>query len=148
MIGLYRAIRDYKSEKNVVFMAFASICIKRQIKTAVTKSQRKKNIPLNNYLSFDTPITDEQGEESILLDMLPYKEGETPEKLVIEKEQSSQLLTEVFEALSKMEEEVLELFMEGLSYDEIAALINKPTKSVDNAMQRIRSKINSIRKNG
>ena len=147
MIGLYRAIRDYKSDKNVAFMVFASLCIKRQIKTAVTRSNRLKNKPLNDYVSFDTPIMDEQGEESVLLDVIPSNEDVNPEKLVIEREQSSQLLTEVFDALSKMEEEVLELFMEGLSYNEIAELINKSPKAVDNAMQRIRSKINTIRKN-
>ena len=147
MIGLYRAIRDYKSDKNVAFMVFASLCIKRQIKTAVTRSNRLKNKPLNDYVSYDTPIMDEQGEESVLLDVIPSNEDVNPEKLVIEREQSSQLLTEVFDALSKMEEEVLELFMEGLSYNEIAELINKSPKAVDNAMQRIRSKINTIRKN-
>ena len=146
-IGLWEAIKGYKSEKNVAFMVFASICIKREIKSAVTRSQRLKNKPLNEYVSFDTPIMDEQGEESMLLDVLPYKEGETPENVVIEMEQTSQLLDAVFESLSKMEAEVLELFMEGLSYEEIGKVINKPAKAVDNAMQRIRSKINSIRKN-
>ena len=147
-IGLWEAIKGYKSEKNVAFMIFASICIKRQIKTAVTKSQRLKNKPLNEYISFDTPINDDQGEESVLLYTIPSTEDVNPEKLVIEREQSSQLLTEVFDSLSKMEEEVLELFMEGLSYEEIGKVINKSAKAVDNAMQRIRSKINSIRKNG
>ena len=103
MIGLYRAIRDYKSDKNVAFMVFASLCIKRQIKTAVTRSNRLKNKPLNDYVSFDTPIMDEQGEESVLLDVIPSNEDVNPEKLVIEREQSSQLLTAVFDALSKME---------------------------------------------
>ena len=148
MIGLYKAIRDYEAEKNVGFMSFASLCISRQIKTAVTKSQRMKNTPLNNYLSFDTPVTDEQGEDAVLLDVLPSTEEKNPENLLIAKEQYTQLFEEVYESLSKMENEVLECFMQGLSYSEIGKLLNKSPKAIDNAMQRIRNKINTIRKNG
>ena len=147
MIGLYKAIRDYDGEKNVGFMSFAALCISRQIKTAITKSQRMKNTPLNNYLSLDTPVTDEMGDDAVLLDILPSPE-DNPENLIIAREQYIQLFDEVYESLSKLETEVLECFMQGLSYNEIAKLLNKDSKAIDNAMQRIRSKINSIRKNG
>lgn len=145
MIGLYKAIRDYKSDKNVVFMVFASLCINRQIMSAVTAYNRQKNSPLNNYLSLDTPVTDEQGEDAVLSDVIASKEDKNPEDLFIAKEQSGQLITEVFEMLSKMERTVLELYIEGLSYSEIGKVLDKSPKAIDNAIQRIRNKINGIR---
>ncbi len=145
MIGLYKAIRDYKSDKNVVFMVFASLCINRQIMSAVTAYNRQKNSPLNNYLSLDTPVTDEQGEDAVLSDVIASKADKNPEDLFIAKEQSGQLITEVFEMLSKMERTVLELYIEGLSYSEIGKVLDKSPKAIDNAIQRIRNKINGIR---
>ena len=144
MIGLYKAIRDYKQDKNVVFMVFASLCINRQIMSAVTSYNRQKNSPLNNYLSLDTPVTDEQGDEAVLSDVIASKLEKNPEDLFIAKEQSTQLIAEVFGLLSKMERIVLELYMEGLSYNEIAEVLNKQPKAIDNAIQRIRNKINVI----
>lgn len=148
MIGLYKSIRDYREDKNVVFMVFASLCINRQIMTAVTAYNRQKNSPLNNYLSLDTPVTDEQGDDAVLSDVIASRDEENPEDLFIAKEQSGQLITEVFELLSKMEKTVLELYVEGLSYSEIGKVLNKSPKAIDNAIQRIRNKINGIRKNG
>lgn len=146
MIGLYKAIRDYNPDKNVVFMVFASLCINRQIMSAVTAYNRQKNSPLNNYLSLDTPVTDEQGDDAVLSDVIASKDDKNPEDLFIAREQSGQLITQVFENLSKMERTVLELYIEGLSYSEIGKALNKPPKSIDNAIQRIRNKINGIRK--
>ena len=145
MIGLYKAIRDYKSDKNVVFMVFASLCINRQIMSAVTAYNRQKNSPLNNYLSLDTPVTDEQGEDAVLSDVIASKADKNPEDLFIAKEQSGQLITEVFEMLSKMERTVLELYIEGLSYSEIGKVLDKSPKAIDNAIQRIRNKIKKER---
>ena len=146
MIGLYKAIRDYNPDKGVVFMVFASLCINRQIMTAVTAYNRQKNAPLNTYISLDTPVTDELGEDAILSDVIASEDERNPEELFIAKEQSGQLIARVFESLSKMERQILELYVEGMSYAEIAASLNKTTKAVDNAIQRIRNKINSIRR--
>ena len=140
MIGLYKAIRSYNSEKKVAFMTFASLCISRQIMTAVTASNRQKNSPLNTYISLDTPVTDEQGENVVLSDVIASKEDGNPEDLFIAKEQSGLTIAKIFSSLSKMERQVLELYMEGLSYTEIATVLNKPPKSIDNAIQRIRGK--------
>lgn len=146
MIGLYKAIRDYNPDKGVVFMVFASLCINRQIITAVTAYNRQKNAPLNTYISLDTPVTDEQGEDAILSDVIASEDERNPEELFIAKEQSGQMIAKVFESLSKMERQVLELYIEGMSYAEIASSLNKTTKAVDNAIQRIRNKINLIRR--
>lgn len=146
MIGLYKAIRDYNPDKGVVFMVFASLCINRQIMTAVTAYNRQKNAPLNTYISLDTPVTDELGEDAILSDVIASEDERNPEELFIAKEQSGQLIARVFESLSKMERQILELYVEGMSYAEIAASLNKTTKAVDNAIQRIRNKINLIRR--
>ena len=146
MIGLYKAIRDYNPDKGVVFMVFASLCINRQILTAVTSYNRQKNSPLNSYISLDTPITDELGEDARLSDVIAAEEECNPEELFIAKEQSGQLIAKVFKELSTMERQTLELYVEGLSYAEIATALNKTPKAVDNAIQRIRNKINSIRK--
>ena len=146
MIGLYKAIRDYNPDKGVVFMVFASLCINRQILTAVTSYNRQKNSPLNSYISLDTPITDELGEDARLSDVIAAEEECNPEELFIAKEQSGQLIAKVFNELSTMERQTLELYVEGLSYAEIATALNKTPKAVDNAIQRIRNKINSIRK--
>ncbi|MGN0374403.1 MAG: RNA polymerase sporulation sigma factor SigH [Butyrivibrio sp.] len=145
MIGLYKAIRDYNPDKGVVFMVFASLCINRQILTAVTSYNRQKNSPLNSYISLDTPITDELGEDARLSDVIAAEEECNPEELFIAKEQSGQLIAKVFKELSTMERQTLELYVEGLSYAEIATALNKTPKAVDNAIQRIRNKINSIR---
>ena len=146
MIGLYKAIRDYNPDKGVVFMVFASLCINRQILTAVTSYNRQKNSPLNSYISLDTPIMDELGEDARLSDVIAAEEECNPEELFIAKEQSGQLIAKVFKELSTMERQTLELYVEGLSYAEIATALNKTPKAVDNAIQRIRNKINSIRK--
>ena len=146
MIGLYKAIRDYNPDKNVVFMVFASLCINRQIMTAVTSYNRQKNAPLNTYISLDTPVTDELGEDAVLSDVIAAEDERNPEEIFIAKEQSGQMVARVFKSLSKMEREILELYVEGMSYAEIASTLNKTTKAVDNAIQRIRNKINLIRR--
>lgn len=146
MIGLYKAIRDYNSERQAVFMTFASVCVSRQIRTAVTACNRKKNAPLNTYISLDSPVTDEMGEDAKLEDVIASDQELNPESLVIDREQTSVFLTKLYESLSKLERQVLELYQEGLSYVQIADSLGKPAKAVDNAIQRIRSKINQIRK--
>lgn len=144
MIGLYKAIRDYNPGKDTVFMTFASLCIGRQIRTAMTFYNRRKNSPLNTYISLDTPVTDEMGDDAKLGDVIPSEDELNPEALLIDKEQTERFIEALYRNLSKLELQVLELYREGLSYGEIAAHLDKTTKAVDNAIQRIRSKINNL----
>ena len=141
MIGLYKAIRDYNVEKNVTFMTFASLCISRQIMTAVTAYNSQKNSPLNKSISLDSPVTDEMGENTVLSEVIASKEDGNPEEMYIAKEQASFAIANLFSNLSKMERQVLELYIEGLSYIEIAQVLDKPAKSIDNALQRIKGKL-------
>lgn len=146
MIGLYKAVRDYNPHRDTIFMTFASLCVARQIRSAMTAHNRKKNSPLNSYISLDTPVTDEMGESAKLSDVITSADEKSPEDLIIDQEQNSGLMNAIFENLSKMETLVLELYVEGLSYSEIAQQMGKTEKAVDNAIQRIRSKINTLRK--
>lgn len=146
MIGLYKAIRDYNPDKGVVFMAFASLCIDRQIITAVTAYNRQKNSPLNTYISLDTPVTDDSGDEAVLSEVISSEDELNPEEIFIAGEQTKQFLMKLTSNLSKLERQIFELYIEGFSYAEIASELDKTTKTVDNAIQRIRNKINLIRK--
>lgn len=143
MIGLFKAIRDFKQDKDTHFMTFASLCIARHIRTIVTSYNRKKNGPLNSYVSFEETITDEKGDGIRLMDTIAADHS-NPESLIIGKEQIVNIQKEIEDNLSKFEKQVLELYMEGLSYLEIANLLEKPEKSIDNAIQRIRNKISKI----
>ncbi len=146
MIGLYKAIRDYKADRGVVFMTFASLCIERQIITAVDSYNRQNNGPLNTYVSLYTPVTDESGGDAVLSDVISSEEKLNPETIFIAAEQTGQFLTNLKRNLSKLECRILELYIGGFSYAEIASKLGKTIKSVDNAIQRIRNKINLIRK--
>lgn len=145
MIGLYKAIRDYRSKEDTLFMTFASLCIARQIRSAVTMSNRKKNTPLNTYISLDTPVTDDYGDDAVLSDVIAAEDVLNPEELFIDKEQRTMLECELGSSLSRFETQVMELYVEGLSYNQIAGILNKTPKAVDNAIQRIKSKLNHIR---
>ena len=146
MIGLFKAIRDYDPDKQAVFMTFASLCISRQIRTAVTACNCKKNTPLNTYISLDSPVTDEMGEDARLGDVIASDYELNPEIQVIDREQTDNLSSKLYDSLSKFECQVLELYREGLSYAQIADSLGKDAKAVDNALQRIRNKITSLRK--
>ncbi len=145
MIGLYKAVRDYKFDKSTLFMTFASICVSRQIRTAVTTYNRKKNTPLNSYISLDTPVKDEMGDSATLSDVITSSLDKSPEDLIMGREENRQLMEAIFHNLSKMEKNVLELYVEGLSYAEIGEHMEKSPKSIDNAIQRIRNKINEFK---
>ncbi len=139
MIGLFKAIRDYEPDKGAVFSTFATLCIRRQIKTAISASNRKKHIPLNSYISIYAE-TDEFG--SVLADDLEAENKvSNPEAVVIAREQQTVLNEKIKSDLSKLEKKVLELFLEGLSYSDIACELGKNEKSIDNALQRIRNKL-------
>jgi len=145
MIGLYKAIRDYDESKDASFRTFSSMCINRQMCTAVTTSNRKKHSPLNEYISLDMPVQSEKAEESTRLsDMLYSTFEQNPEELFIDKESTDFIESKIGNVLSSYERQVLLLQMEGLDYVKIADKLGKTAKSVDNALQRIRNKLSEI----
>ena len=140
MIGLYKAIRDFKGDKLASFRAFAELCITRQIITAIKTATRQKHIPLNSYVSLDKPIYDEDSERT-LMDVITSPLTDNPEHLMINREEYSRLEGQMSEVLSELEQQVLVLYLEGRSYNEISSLLNRSTKSIDNALQRIKRKL-------
>ncbi len=139
MIGLFKAIRDFEAGKGAVFSTFATLCVKNQVKSAVTAANRKKHIPLNQYISIYAN-SDEDGSDNEEL-FMDDGEKTNPEKRMLAKENESELLARIKEQLSKLEIQVLNLYLDGLSYAEIATEIDKTEKSVNNALQRIRTKL-------
>lgn len=142
MVGLYKAIRDYKPEKEASFISFAELCINRQIISAIKAAGRQKHIPLNTSISMDKPVTGED-EDYTYLDFLS-KTGGNPEDEVIGRENLKILEREILSNLSKMEQQVLGYYLRGRSYTQIAKLMNKEEKSIDNALQRIKKKVSLI----
>lgn len=140
MIGLFKAIRDFKSDKTASFKAFAELCITRQIITAIKTATRQKHIPLNSYVSLNRPVFDDDAEQT-LLDTISEKKVFDPEEIMITKEHFSDLREKMSKNLSKLEWNVLSLYLDGKSYTEIAKRINKSEKSIDNALQRIKRKV-------
>ena len=140
MIGLFKAIRDFQVEKENSFYHFAEICITRQLYSAVEASNRKKHIPLNTYVSL---FGDGADQEIELEDQLGSHQ-ENPEKLVIEQEIWRDFYKKLFAGLSSMEQKVLGLYLEGSNYVQIAEIMGKEPKSIDNALQRIRQKIKTL----
>lgn len=140
MIGLYKAIRDYDIDKPASFRGFAEICITRQIITAIKTATRQKHLPLNTYISLNQPAYDEESER-MMIDMLAEKESFNPEEIMISKERFSNMMDKMVEVLSKFELQVLNLFLSGKSYSEIAKKLSKTEKSIDNALQRIKKKV-------
>lgn len=140
MIGLYKAVRDYDESKDASFATFASMCINRQIISAVTASNRKKNVPLNTYVSYDMPATMDEENEFRLVDVLPSETELNPEEVYIDKENVKYMREQLVKSLSKMEKQVFELYMQEKDYKEIAQIMGKTPKAIDNALQRIRAK--------
>ena len=140
MIGLYKAIRDYHTDREASFATFASMCINRQMITAVAASNLKKNMPLNTYVSYDMPAGGDEDSDMRLVDILQSQTELNPEKLLIDKEHNRDLKSRLKEVLSTFEQQVLTYYLEGMDYTAIAKKMQKPPKSVDNALQRIRSK--------
>lgn len=141
MIGLYNAISHYDESKASSFMTYAAICINNKLLSAVSADNRKKNEPLNGYVSLYSVITDDAGEESSLSDVLPDTDNVNPENIILNEEQEKLARKRLLGKLSRLEKEILSYYLEGMSYSEIAAIIGKTEKSVDNAIQRIRSKM-------
>lgn len=140
MIGLYKAIRDFKSDKLASFRAFAELCITRQIITAIKTATRQKHIPLNSYVSLNKPIYDEESDLT-LLDVLSGNKITDPEELVISREEFIDIEVKMGEFLSDLEREVLNVYLDGKSYQEIAMELNRHVKSIDNALQRVKRKL-------
>ena len=140
IIGLYKAIRDFKDDKLASFKAFAELCIKRQIITAIKTATRQKHIPLNSYVSLDKPIFEEESAKT-LMDMLTGATIDDPEKLMIHREEFNRLEEKISQVLSSLERQVLALYLEGCSYQEISARLDRHVKSIDNALQRIKRKL-------
>ncbi|MCR2045556.1 RNA polymerase sporulation sigma factor SigH [Anaerosalibacter massiliensis] len=140
MIGLYKAIRDYNKDKLTSFKAFAELCITRQIITAIKTATRQKHIPLNSYVSLNKPIYDEESDRT-LLDVLSGVKITDPEELIIGREELNNIENKIGEILSDLEWEVLMAYLEGKSYQEIAVELDRHVKSIDNALQRVKRKL-------
>ena len=140
MIGLYKAIRDFKADKLSSFRAFAELCITRQIITAIKTATRQKHIPLNSYVSLNKPIYDEESDRT-LLDVLSGTKISDPEELIIGREELENMEVKIGEVLSDLEWEVLKSYLEGKSYQEIACDLDRHAKSIDNALQRVKRKL-------
>ena len=143
MIGLFKAVRDYQVGKDAAFRTFADLCISRQLYSAIKKSNRLKNQPLNSYVSI---YSDEFSEADELAgDRTVISSGSdniaNPEAIMIDRENAIDMQNKMFDKLSKMEREVLKRYLEGMTYQEIAADMEKSPKSIDNALQRIKGKI-------
>lgn len=140
MIGLYKAIRDFREDKLSSFRAFAELCITRQIITAIKTATRQKHIPLNSYISLNKPIFDDESDRT-LMDIISEDSINDPEEMVINREEFSGIEEKMGEILSGLECEVLSLYLEGKSYQEIACDLDRHVKSIDNALQRVKRKL-------
>lgn len=140
MIGLYKAIRDYRPDKLSSFRAFAELCITRQIITAIKTATRQKHIPLNSYVSLNKPLYDEESDRT-LLDVIIEGRATNPEELIISQEDLSSIRDKIDEVLSPLEQEVLADYLDGKSYQEIAKSLGRHVKSIDNALQRVKRKL-------
>ncbi|MFB6804995.1 RNA polymerase sporulation sigma factor SigH [Peribacillus butanolivorans] len=140
MIGLYKAIRDFREDRMTSFKAFAELCITRQIITAIKTATRQKHAPLNSYVSLDKPLYDEESNYT-LMDMISGEKITNPEAIIINKEKADDIELKISELLSDLERRVLALYMDGQSYVEISEELNTHVKSIDNALQRVKRKL-------
>lgn len=143
MIGLFKAIRDFDVTKQPAFSGFADLCIKRNMITAVKTSTRKKHSPLNSYVSLSEPVFDDN-EERTLGEMIIEKKSSDPEEMFLQREKTKYINQEIEDKLSKLEKSVLLRYLNGINYTDIAAELNRTPKSIDNALQRIKRKLQKI----
>lgn len=142
MIGLYKAVRDYDETKNAAFRSFAELCINRQMITAIKAATRQKHQPLNSYISLNKPVYEEESEQTYMDFLQSGNEALlNPEALLIGQENKNFLESQMIKNLSKFETRVLSLYLQGRSYFEIANALQKPEKSIDNALQRVKKKL-------
>jgi len=144
MIGLFKAIRDYKPDKNASFRAFADLCVGRQIITAVKNATRQKQIPLDTYVSINKPIYAEDSERT-LLDVLSGIDVVNPEEMLVDQEEFKNLEAEMNEILSDLEWQVLRCYLDGKSYQEISKELGRHSKSIDNALTRVKRKLSKFK---
>ena len=141
MIGLYKAIRDFQEEKNTAFRAFAELCMTRQIITAIKTATRQKHQPLNSYVSLNKPASDDDDDDRSIGDSISTSSMTDPAELVVSAEELANIKASVGKVLSPLETEVLQLYMDGKSYQQIADMLGRHVKSIDNALQRIKRKL-------
>ena len=144
MIGLFKAVRDFDSGRDASFFTFADLCVSRQIYTAVQASRRQKHIPLNTYISLYETSKENSGrneDDTALVDILTLGSEQTPEELVIDRENVEQIEKTIDKELSSFEKQVLDLYLTGMRYTQIAKVLGRDEKSTDNALQRIKSKL-------
>jgi len=140
MIGLFKAIRDYNGDKLTSFRAFAELCITRQIITAIKTATRQKHIPLNSYVSLNKPVYDEESDRT-LMDIITTNKVTNPEEIIISREEFVFIEKKMGEILSSLEWKVLMAYLEGKSYQEISVDLKRHVKSIDNALQRVKRKL-------
>ena len=140
MIGLYKAIRDYRPEKLSSFRAFAELCVTRQIITAIKTATRQKHIPLNSYVSLNKPLFDEESDRT-LMDVIMEGRVSNPEEILINQEDLIHVNDRIKRVLSSLEQQVLSAYLDGKSYQEIAETLGRHVKSIDNALQRVKRKL-------
>lgn len=140
MIGLFKAIRDYNGDKLTSFRAFAELCITRQIITAIKTATRQKHIPLNSYVSLNKPVYDEESDRT-LMDIITTNKITNPEEIIISREEFVFIEKKMGEILSSLEWKVLMAYLEGKSYQEISVDLKRHVKSIDNALQRVKRKL-------
>lgn len=140
MIGLFKAIRDYSPDKNCSFKSFAELCVKRQIITAVKSFTRQKHIPMTNYLSLDKSAFDD-GSDKPVIDSLQAGRENDPQVVVVKKENKADMAKLIDRMLSSFEKRVFEMYLDGMSYEEIAKATDKSYKSIDNGLQRVKKKL-------
>ena len=145
MIGLYKAVRNYQLKKISSFKAFAELCITRQIITAIKSATRQKHIPLNSYISLNRPIFNEDSDRT-LLDIVDSLSTNDPQDLFLNNEKLESLRKRINKILSDLERDVLEAYLEAKSYQEISQQLGRHVKSIDNALQRIKRKLELIEK--
>jgi RNA polymerase sporulation-specific sigma factor len=141
MIGLYKAIRDYRTDRETSFKAFAEVCVTRQMITAIKTATRQKHLPLNTYVSLHNPISESDGPDRSYMDFLASSRSTDPVEVVISFEEAESIMANFREMLSPLETEVLRLYVEGRSYQQIAEDLDRHVKSIDNALQRIKRKV-------
>lgn len=146
MIGLYKAIRDFKADKQVTFRAFAEICITRQIITAVKAATRQKHVPLNSYISLNKPVYEENTNQTFF-DIFTTDPQANPEDMVIDQEAYNNIELKINKILSPFEMKVLNMYLEGKNYHQMSVDLNRDHKSIDNALQRIKKKLERALKN-
>ena len=143
MIGLYKAVRDYRPTRMTSFRAFAELCVTRQIITAIKTATRQKHRPLNSYVSLSKPAYDEESDRT-MMDVISSTKISNPEEIIIGREDFSSIETKMGKILSPLEMQVLRKYIEGKSYYEVADELKRSVKSVDNALQRVKNKLEKL----